>query len=207
VVCRIMILNQSLGPLIIFLMVCQTCLRTFHPLSHRLVWILLLGMEAWCLLILPFHLVGGWNVPQSNLMVGGWNIPSYGSNPSFHFPGESSQMHGHSTYYISSIYRSSAMPVPMNAFPMADLHLSSGVSFMGSWFYSMGNPLHEVPSSRGNIYPHKSNPCHVSFSLKAASLVSIPLHPFMNQFRWGYYYVEQGHGVYQKSSWPVISQN
>jgi hypothetical protein len=52
----------------------------------------------------------------------------------------------HSTYYISSIYPSSAMMVPTNAFPMAYLHLSSGDSSKGIHFYSMGNPLHEVPS-------------------------------------------------------------
>jgi hypothetical protein len=77
----------------------------------------------------------------------------------------------------------------------------------GSQFYSMGNPLQEVPSSGGNIYPHMSNPCHVVVSLQAASLVSMPLHPFMNQYGGGYYPVEQGHGVYQNPSWPAISQN
>jgi hypothetical protein len=47
----------------------------------------------------PFSF-GGSHIPQPTLMVGGWNIPSYGSNPSFTFPGESAQMGGHSTYYI-----------------------------------------------------------------------------------------------------------
>jgi hypothetical protein len=140
-------------------------------------------------------------------MVGGWNIPSYGSNPSFTFPGASAQMGGHSTYYISSIYPSSAMLVPMNTFPMEDLHLSSGVSSRGSQFYSMGNPLHEVPSSGGNIYPHLSNPCHVTFSSQATSSVMMPLQPFMNQFGGGYFPTGQGHGVYQNPSWPAISQN
>jgi hypothetical protein len=74
-------------------------------------------------------------------------------------------MGGHSTYYILSIYPSYAMSVPTNSFPMAYLHVSSGVSPKGSAFYSMGNPLHEVPSCGGNIYPHMSNPCHVAFSL------------------------------------------
>jgi hypothetical protein len=53
-------------------------------------------------------------------------------------------MGGHSTYYISSIYPSSAMSVPTNDFSMVDLHLSNGVSSRGSRFYSMGYPLHEV---------------------------------------------------------------
>jgi hypothetical protein len=88
-------------------------------------------------------------------------------------------MRGHSTYYISSIYPSSVKSVPTNAFPMADLHMSSGVSSGGSQFYSMGNPIHEVPSSGGNIYPHPSNPCHVTFSSQAASSVMIPLQPLM----------------------------
>jgi hypothetical protein len=122
------------------------------------------------------------HIPQPTLTLRGWNLPSYGSNPSFTFPGESAQMGGHSTYFILSIYPSSAMSVPMNAFPMANLHLSSGVSSGGIQFYSMGNPLHEVPSSGGNIYPHLSNPCHVAFSLQATSSMMMPLQPFMNQF-------------------------
>jgi hypothetical protein len=71
----------------------------------------------------------------------------------------------------------------------------------------MGNRLHEVPSSGGNIYPHLSNPCHVPFSSQPTSSVMIPLQPFMNQFGGGYYPVGQGHGVYQNPSWPTISQN
>jgi hypothetical protein len=71
----------------------------------------------------PF-LFGGSHIPQTNITIGGWNIPSYGSN----FLGESAQMDRHSTYYTSSIYSSSSMLVPMNAFPMVDLHLASVVS-------------------------------------------------------------------------------
>jgi hypothetical protein len=153
----------------------------------------------------PFSFVGS-HVPQPSLTVGGWNLPSYGSNPSFSFLGASAQMGGHSTYYILSIYPSSTMSVPMKDFPMTDLHLSSGISSGGSQFYSMGNPLHEVPSSGGNIYPHMSNPCLVVDSSQAVSLVSMPLHPFMNQYG-GYYPSGQGHGVYQNPSWPAISQN
>ena len=89
----------------------------------------------------PFSF-GGSHIPQPTLTVGGWNIPSYGSNPSFTFPGESAQMGGHSTYYILSIYPSSSMSVPANAFLMAELRMSSGVSSKGSQFYSVGNPLH-----------------------------------------------------------------
>jgi hypothetical protein len=113
----------------------------------------------------------------------------------------------HSTYYTPSTYPSSAMSVPTNDFPMAELHLSFGVSPRGVCFYSMGNPLHEVPLSGGNIYPHMSNPCHVYFSSQVASSLSMPLHPFMNQYGGGYYHVEQVHGVYQNPSWPTISQN
>jgi hypothetical protein len=120
-------------------------------------------------------------------MVGGWNPPSSGPNPSFTFPGSSAQMGGPSTYYIPSIYPSSTMPVPTNTFLMEDLLLSSGVSSRGSQFYSMGNPLHGVPSSGGNIYPHLSNPCHVAFSSQAISSVMMPLQPFMNQFGGGYH--------------------
>jgi hypothetical protein len=85
----------------------------------------------------------GSHIPQPTLTVGGWNLPSYGSNPSFTFPGESAQMGGYSTYYTPSIYPSSTMPVPTNTFPMADLHLSSGISYGGSQFYGTGYPLHE----------------------------------------------------------------
>ena len=99
------------------------------------------------------------------------------------------------------------MSVPTNTFPMDDLHLSSGVSSGASYFCSMGNPPHEVPSSGENIYPHMSNPCHVSFSSQVASLVSMPLHPCMNQYGGGYNPIEQGYGVYQNPSWTVISQN
>jgi hypothetical protein len=88
----------------------------------------------------PFSF-GGSHIPQPTLMVGGWNLPSYGSNPSFTFPGESAQMGGHSTYYIPSIYPSSAMSVPMNAFPMEDLHLSSGVSSGGVSFIVWETPF------------------------------------------------------------------
>jgi hypothetical protein len=127
----------------------------------------------------PFSFGGG-HIPQLNLMVRGWNLPSYGSNPSFTFLGEIAQMDDHSTYYILTIYPSSAMPIPMNAFPMMDLRLSSGVSFGGSKFYIMGNPLHEVPLSGGNIYPHLSNPFHVAFSWQEDSSVTMPLQAFMN---------------------------
>jgi hypothetical protein len=72
------------------------------------------------------------------------------------------------------------MSIFTNTFPMADLYLSSGVSSRGSYFYSLGNPPHEVPSPGGNIYPHVSNPCHVAFSSQAAFSVSMPLQPFMN---------------------------
>jgi hypothetical protein len=150
----------------------------------------------------PFSF-GGSHIPQTTLTVGGWNLPSYGST----FPGASAQMGGHSTYYTPSTYPSFAMPVPTNDFPMAYLHMSSGISSEGSQFYSMGNPLHEVPSFGGNIYPHMSNPCHAAFSLQAASSVSMPLHPFMNQYGGGYYPYGHGHGVYHNPSWLAISQN
>jgi hypothetical protein len=127
----------------------------------------------------PFSF-GGSHIPKPNIIVGGWNIPSYGSNPSFTFLGESAQMGAHSTYYISSIYPSSSMSVLKNTFPMEELHIFYGVSSRGSQFYSMGNPLHKVSSSGANIYPHLSNPCHVAFSSQEASLVIIPLQPFMN---------------------------
>ena len=97
------------------------------------------------------------------------------------------------------------MHVPMNIFLMEKLPLTFGVSSEGSQFYSMGNPLHGVPLSRGNIYPHMSNPYIVAFSSQAAS--SMPLQPFMNQLGGGYYPTEKGHGVYQNPSWPAIPQN
>jgi hypothetical protein len=74
------------------------------------------------------------------------------------------------------------MSVPTNTFPMADLYLPSGISSRGNYFYSMGNPPYEVPSSGGNIYPHMSNPCHAAFSSQEDSLVSMPLQPFMNKY-------------------------
>ena len=122
----------------------------------------------------PFSF-GGSHIPQPTLIVGGWNLPSYGSNPSFTFPRASAQMGSDSTYHTPSIYPSFAMLVPMNAFSMEDLYLSFGVSSGGSQFYSMGNPLHEFPLFRGDIYPHMSNPCHVSFLSQETSLVFIPL--------------------------------
>jgi hypothetical protein len=134
---------------------------------------------------------GGSHILQTSLTVGGWNLPSYKST----MREVSSQLCYHSTYYTPSTYPSFAMLVPMNTFPMADLHVSSGVSSGEIYFCSMGNPLHEVPSSGGNIYPHMSNPFHVDFSSQVTSLVFIPLQPFMNQYGGRYYPVEQGHGV------------
>ena len=99
------------------------------------------------------------------------------------------------------------MTVPMNNFSMEDLCLPSSVSSRGNYFYSMGKPPHKVPSSGGNIYPHMSIPFHVSFSSQAASLVSMPLQPFMYQYGGGYYPAGQGQGVNQDPSWPAISQN
>jgi hypothetical protein len=92
------------------------------------------------------------------------------------------------------------MSVPTNTSPMADLRLPFGVSYGKSYFYSMGNPPHKVPSSGKNIYPHMSNPCHVAFSLQAASSVSMPLQPFMNKYGGGYYPAGQEQGVNQDPS-------
>jgi hypothetical protein len=69
------------------------------------------------------------------------------------------------------------MSVPTNTFPMADLHLPSGVSSRGNYFYSMGNPPYEVPSSGGNIYPHMSNPFHAAFSSQAIPWCRCPYNP------------------------------
>jgi hypothetical protein len=154
----------------------------------------------------PF-LFGGGHILQSNPTVGGWSPPSSIPNTSFTFSGSSAQMGGQFTSYIPSFNPSSSTSIPMNAFVMVNLTLASGVSSGGSEFYSMGNPLNGFPSSGGNIYPHMGNPYHVAFSSQAASLVMMPLQPFMNQFGGGYYHVEQGHGVYQNPAWLAISQN
>jgi hypothetical protein len=126
---------------------------------------------------------GGSHILQTPLMVGGWNIPSHEST----MQEVSAQLCNHSTYYTPSTYPSSAMSVPTKIFPMAYLHLSSGVSYGGSYFCSMGKPPQEVPSSGGNIYPHTSNPYHVAFSSQVDSSVSMPLQPFMNQCGGAYY--------------------
>jgi hypothetical protein len=101
----------------------------------------------------PSSFVGS-HILQTPLTVGGWNLPSYEST----MREVSAQLSNPSTCYTPSTYPSSTMSVPTNTFPMVDLHLPSGVSSGGSYFYSMGNPLHKVPLSRGNIYPHMSNP-------------------------------------------------
>jgi hypothetical protein len=123
---------------------------------------------------------GGSQVLQTPLTVGGWNLPSYEST----MREVSAQLRNHSTYYTPSNYPSSAMSAPMNTFPMEDLHLSSGVSSWGSYFY-MGNPPHEFTSFGGKIYPHMSNLGHVAFSSQESFLVSIPLQLFMNQYGGG----------------------
>jgi hypothetical protein len=125
----------------------------------------------------------GSHILQTPLTVGGWNIPSYEST----MREVSAQICNLSTYYSPSTHPSSSMSVPTIMFPMVDLRLSSGLSSRGIYFYSMGNPPHEVNSSGGNIYPHMSNPCHVTFSSQAASSVTIPLQPFMNQYGGEYY--------------------
>jgi hypothetical protein len=124
---------------------------------------------------------GGSHIAQPTLVIGGCNTLSARPNRSFSFLGSSVHMGGPSTSYILSIYPSSAMLVPTDPFLMENLPLTSGVSFRGSQFYSMGNPLHEVPSFGGNVYPHMSNPCHVPSSSQAPSSVMMPLQPFMNQ--------------------------
>jgi hypothetical protein len=145
-------------------------------------------------------LFSGSHILQTPLTIGGWNLPSYEST----MQEVSAQLSNHSTCYTPSTYPSSAMLVPTNTFPMEDLCLPSGASFGGSYFCSMGNPLHEVPSSGGNICPHMSNPCHVTFSLQAASM---PLQLFMNQYGGAYYHVGPRQDVNQDPSWPAISQN
>jgi hypothetical protein len=83
-----------------------------------------------------------------------------------------------STFYILSIIPSSTMSIPTNYFIMVNPPLSYGVLSGGSQFYSMGNPQHGVPSSRGNIYTHMSNPYDVAFSSQVTSMM--PLQHFMN---------------------------
>jgi hypothetical protein len=114
-------------------------------------------------------------------MVGGWNLPSFEPNPSFNDPGWSAQMGGQFTSYISSIIPSSSIVIPKNYFIMVNVPLTSSDSSGGIQFYSMGNPQHRFPSSRGNIYnPHMNNPYHVTFSLQVASAGMVTLQPFMN---------------------------
>jgi hypothetical protein len=61
-VCRIMALSQCLGSLIIFLMVCKTCLRTCHPLR-----ILVLDLGEWWLRCPHLHLIGVMSLNQISL--------------------------------------------------------------------------------------------------------------------------------------------
>jgi hypothetical protein len=75
-------------------------------------------------------LFGGSHILQTPLTVGGQNIPSYEST----MREVNAQLSNHSTYHTLSTYPSSIMSVPTNTFPMADLHLSSGVSFRGELF-------------------------------------------------------------------------
>jgi hypothetical protein len=128
---------------------------------------------------------GGSHIPQKPLTIGGWNLLSYKST----LREANAQIGNNSTYYIPSTYPSSAMSVPTNTFPMDDLHLSYGVSSGGIYFYSMGNPLHKVPSSRGNMYPYLNNTYHAFVSSQKYTSVSMPLQPFMNQYGGGYYLV------------------
>jgi hypothetical protein len=141
-------------------------------------------------------LFGGSHILQTPLTIGGWNLPSYKST----MREVSAQLRNYSTYYTPSTYPSFTMSIHTNTFPMVDLHLSSGVSSRGGYFCSMGNPLHEVLSSRGNIYPHMSNLCHVTFYSQEASSVLMPLQPSMNQYGEGYYPTRQGQGVKQDPS-------
>jgi hypothetical protein len=84
----------------------------------------------------PFSFGGG-HIPQTTPMVGGWNTSSSRLHTSFSILGSSAQIDDPFTYYISSIYPSSSMPIPMNSFLMVDILLSSGVSYGGNHFYSM----------------------------------------------------------------------
>jgi hypothetical protein len=146
-------------------------------------------------------------IPQPSLIVGGWNLPSYRSNPSLSFSGASAPMGASSAYYASSTYPSSALSVPMNTFPMKNLHPSSSISYEGSQFYGMSYPLHESPSSGGNVYPQPNNPCHAFLSSQTSASVMMPLQTSMDQLRGGYYPARQEHGGDQNPPWPTISQN
>jgi hypothetical protein len=88
-------------------------------------------------------LFDGSHILQTPLTIGGWNLPSYEST----MREVNSQLRNHFTYDTSSTYPYSAMSVPTNTFTIEELHLSSSVSSWGSYFYSMGNPPNEVPSS------------------------------------------------------------
>jgi hypothetical protein len=125
----------------------------------------------------------GWgNIPQPTPMVGRWNPPSYGTNPSFNILGWSAQMGSQFNSYIPSIIPSSSTSIPIKYFIMVNLPLTSSVSLGGSQFYSVGNPQHGFPSSRGNTYNHHmNNPYHVSFSSQVASKGMVLLQNFMNQ--------------------------
>jgi hypothetical protein len=127
------------------------------------------------------------HVPQPTLTVGGWNLSSYGSSPSHVFLGANTQMGGNYTYYTPSVYPSSAMPTPMNNFPMEGPHISSSISYGRNQFYGSAYPLHETPSHGGNIYPHLNNPYHTSVSSQTSTSVMMHIQTSMDQLGRGYY--------------------
>jgi len=79
------------------------------------------------------------HILQTPLTVGGWNIPSYKST----MREVSAKLGNNSTYGTPSTYPSYSMSVCTNTFPMADLHLSSGVSFREVIFIVWETPLTE----------------------------------------------------------------
>jgi hypothetical protein len=143
-VCRTMALSQCLGSLVILMVDMSSHLPSSVSPPYENTSFGSGGMMP------PYSPspFGGSHILQTPLTVGGWNLPSYEST----MREVSAQIGNHSTYYTPSTYPSSLCSVPMNTFPMEDLHLSSGVSSRGSYFYSMGNPLHEVPSCLGETY-------------------------------------------------------
>jgi len=129
-----------------------------------------------------------------NPTIGGWNPPSSRPNPSFSAPGWSAQTGGQFNSNIPSSIPSSSTLIPMKSFITVNPPLSSSVSSGRCHFYSMGNPQHKVPSSRGNVY----NPYHVTY------MGMVSLQPFMNQFGGEYYPTRQGHGIYQNPGCSTI---
>ena len=116
-------------------------------------------------------------IPQTNPTIGGLPLLSSRPNPRPNAPGWSVQPSGKFTSYIMSFIPSSSMLIMKNSFITENPPLSFRVPYRGIHFHIMENPQPRAPMTGGNVYNTHN----------VASVIMVPIQPFMNQFGSVYY--------------------